>query len=512
MYWKYGQRILRAAKMVSEDPTLNAVFLSNFSCGPDSFIISYFKRLMAGKPSLLLEIDEHSADAGVVTRIEAFLESLENADAAKQGESVTLYNKKAENCSERKIFIPWMGDAAYGLAAAFRACGQPAEVLPLATEASLELGRKHTTGKECLPCIVTTGDMLLKCREKNFDSDRSAFFMPGGSGPCRFGQYNCYQKIILDETGLDQIPVIAPNQDKQFYRDFRQFEHDPTRPAWFTVVMIDLFSKARLHIRPYERNRGETDRVYEAARDGLCQLVEQRATEEDLYRYSDEVAGRFEAIPVDRSAARPVIGVVGEVYVRCHSFSNQDLVGQLERLGAEVDVASFSEWMYYTNFTRSRTAWRERSFKMWLSNRIKNRVQKRIERRLARRFVGWLPNAMESPSEEILELAEPYIDDSFEGEACVSMGKMAEFARHGCHGLVNVMPFTCMPSTVVSGLMGMLSENEDNIPAISIAYDGQTDPTLATRLEAFVLQADAFRRARQRQGTDAVAGDAAVHA
>jgi predicted nucleotide-binding protein (sugar kinase/HSP70/actin superfamily) len=500
MYWKYGQRILRAAKLVREDADLNAVYLSNFSCGPDSFLISYVKRIMGNKPSLILEIDEHSADAGVITRLEAFLESLANADPSRNGRLGKLYDKKPVNCDRRTIYVPSMSDAAYALVAAFRACGQPAEVLPLATEESLQLGRRHTTGKECLPCIVTTGDMLLKCREPGFDRDRAAFFMPGGSGPCRFGQYNCYQKIVLNESGFDDIPVIAPNQDKQFYEDFKQFSRDPTRLAWIGISAIDLFTKSLLSIRPYEVNPGDADRVYEFARHGLCKLIESNPPEEDIFRFIDGAAAKFEAVGVDHSTPRPRIGIVGEIYVRTHTFSNQDLVRQLESLGAEVDLATISEWMYYTNFTRSRTSWREKAIKLWLANRLKHHVQRRIERRIARRFRDFLPNALEPDIPDVLKLARPYIDDSFEGEACLSTGKMVEYFLHGCHGLINVMPFTCMPSTIVAGLMKALTEDLEGIPAISIAYDGQTDPTLHTRLEAFVHQADAFRRASARRG------------
>ncbi len=499
MYWKYGQRILRAAKVVAEDASLNAIFLSNFSCGPDSFLISYFKRLMGEKPSLVLEIDEHSADAGVVTRLEAFLESLANADVPTAGAIPTLYEKKPADAARRTVYVPWMGDAAYGLVAAFRACGQPAEVLPLATDESLQLGRRHTTGKECLPCIITTGDMLAKCREPGFKPDRAAFFMPGGSGPCRFGQYNCYHKILLNESGLDEVPVIAPNQDKQFYEDFKQFKKDPKRLAWVGVNAIDTFAKARLSIRPYEVNAGETDRVYVAARDGLCALMETNPPEEEIFRFMDAEADTFLAVPVDRSMPRPRIGVVGEIYVRSHTYSNRDLVRQLERLGAEVDVASVSEWMFYTNFTRDRTAWRERSLRTWLSNKLTDRVQRSIERRINRRYRAFLPNAIEPAIVEVLQLAQPYLDDSFEGEACLSVGKMVEYCHHGCHGLINVMPFSCMPSTIVAGLMKMLTKDHHGIPAISIAYDGQADPSLDTRLEAFVLQADAYRRSHHAE-------------
>jgi len=246
-------------------------------------------------------------------------------------------------------------------------------------------------------------------------------------------------------------------------------------------------------------NAGEADRVYEFARNGLCDLIESDPADEQTYLFVDEMADRFRAIPVDRSTPKPRIGVVGEIYVRTHTFSNRDLVRQLERLGAEVDLATISEWMYYTNFTRSRTAWREGSIKLWLSNKLTDRVQRKIEQRISRRFRTFLPNAIEPAIVDILKLARPYIHDSFEGEACLSVGKLVEYFHVGCDGLINVMPFSCMPSTVVAGLMKMLTHDLEGIPAVSIAYDGQADPTLDTRLEAFVHQADAFRRSRGRR-------------
>ena len=78
MYWKYGQHILRAAEIIRRDPRLYAIYLSNFSCGPDSFLVSFFSDIMGDKPYLQLELDEHSADVGVITRLEAYFESLKH--------------------------------------------------------------------------------------------------------------------------------------------------------------------------------------------------------------------------------------------------------------------------------------------------------------------------------------------------------------------------------------------------------------------------------------------------
>jgi predicted CoA-substrate-specific enzyme activase len=76
MYWRCGQDILAAGAIVAKDPRLSAIYLTNFNCGPDSFLVGFFRRIMAGKPFLELEVDDHTADAGILTRCEAFFESL----------------------------------------------------------------------------------------------------------------------------------------------------------------------------------------------------------------------------------------------------------------------------------------------------------------------------------------------------------------------------------------------------------------------------------------------------
>jgi len=74
MYWEYGRRILAAAKLVRQQPNLHIIYITNFKCGPDSFIKGYI-RPASGKPFLTLQFDGHSNDAGMMTRCEAYLDS-----------------------------------------------------------------------------------------------------------------------------------------------------------------------------------------------------------------------------------------------------------------------------------------------------------------------------------------------------------------------------------------------------------------------------------------------------
>ena len=112
-----------------------------------------------------------------------------------------------------------MGDGAYSLEATFKSAGIDAEVMQSDHE-TLEIGRKYTLGKECYPYIITTGD-ILKTLKYN-DPAKCAFLMPLTHGPCRFGQYNKMQKILLAELGYSDVPVIAPGapESAQFYKEY----------------------------------------------------------------------------------------------------------------------------------------------------------------------------------------------------------------------------------------------------------------------------------------------------
>ncbi|MCL5019499.1 MAG: hypothetical protein M1426_03335, partial [Patescibacteria group bacterium] len=132
---------------------------------------------------------------------------------------------------EWKLYLPYMCDHAVTLAAAFRRCGIEAEPLPESTEKSSDIGRKYTNGKECYPCIVTTGDMLLKIEQSDFDRTHSAFFMPSAQGPCRFGQYSTLHKITLRELGYGDIPILSPGSEDS-YSNFGNIDKNFRNGLW----------------------------------------------------------------------------------------------------------------------------------------------------------------------------------------------------------------------------------------------------------------------------------------
>ncbi len=484
MTWRYGQRFLASADIIREDPRLNALFITNFGCGPDSFIMKFFRKRMGGKVYLQIEIDEHSADVGAITRCEAFLDSIENT-RKKKTQKYVFSIKSIENKNQRTLYMPYMCDHAHVLKAAFMASGVNAAVLPPSDMEALYWGRKYTTGKECFPCIITTGDIIRFIHTEDFDPERSAFFIPTAGGGCRFGYYNILQRIILDELGHGDVPIYSPHQTESFIEDLGLIGNHFFRQAFGGVVAVDLLDKALRETRPYELEKGQTHKVYWEHLQRLCNAI---IKGKDILPAMHEARTAFEDIPVDREQVRPVIGLVGEIFVRSHHFSNNYIVESLEDLGAEVWVSPFSEWILYLNHTRKEDYTREKDLINYAKLYLEDKVIRADEHRLTKAWDGFLRSGHEPPVEDTVRMGSDYVDPAFRGETILSFGKAVDFYKSGLSGVINLMPFTCMPGTVVNSLLKRLKQNCNDMPVLNVAYDGLDMTNNLLRLEAFVHQ------------------------
>ncbi|MEW6659347.1 MAG: acyl-CoA dehydratase activase [Thermodesulfobacteriota bacterium] len=494
MYWRFGQKILGAASLIRQDPRLYGIYITNFGCGPDSFIQHFFREKMRGKPYLEIEIDEHSADVGAITRLEAFLDSLKNVTPQPQEPRLSPFKHRVVAAQRRQVFLPYMTDHALALVAAFEACGGEAEMLPESDEETLELGRRLTSGKECYPLILTTGDLAKLVQRADFDPEKSAFFMPSGDGPCRFGQYHRFHRLVLDELGYPQMPVYAPDQSETMYQELGMVGDDYTRIAWRGVLAIDLLEKKLRETRPYESRAGDTDEIY---RHYLRQVHHTLRDRKDLPAVLREARRALDDVALNGAGQKPLVGIIGEIYTRANRFANENAVREIEALGGEVWMPPIAEWLLYVNYTSKRRAKVYKRYRHLLQILLKEYFQNKDEHMLEEIFKGSVRNLKEPTIPQTLALAQSYLDPSFEGEAILSIGKSRDFIRKGVSGLVNIMPFTCMPGTVVNSLFRRFQEEHNHIPFLNLAYDGQEQTHTRTRLEAFMYQVRQFKERRK---------------
>ena len=187
---------------------------------------------------------------------------------------------------------------------------------------------------------------------------------------------------------------------------------------------------------------------------------------------------------------------MGEIFVRNNKFSNDYLVNQIERLGGEVLLPPFTEWLFHVNGVLKLYNILMRNYRSYLNISIMDRFQRRSETRLTRLVAGTLRDGEEPALKDIWKNAEPYLPPWF-GEAALSLGKSVDYARKGLAGIINVMPFTCLPGTIATAALKRFREDYNGIPCLIIAYDGLEQTNATTRLEAFLYQARQYQRSQQ---------------
>jgi predicted CoA-substrate-specific enzyme activase len=501
MYWPNGQNIIAAAQLVAKNKDLYAVYISNFRCGPDSFIWHYVTEELKGKPFLHLEIDEHSADAGMITRIEAFLDSLSGAEKNSKKEQEIFRPRPSPSSpqKDRILYFPYMNDSAYMIAAAARSCGIQSEVLPKQTHEDIAIGRKYTSSKECYPMICTTGSFLKKLTEPGADPSKMSFFMPDHNGPCRFGQYNQFHRILFDKLGFKDAELITPSNDTS-YEDVAGEHGQKFRiNAWKGFVAADYLHKIHRETRPYEINKGESDRLYEDSLRRLEKCVENGT--KGLHKTLVGIATDFMKIEVDKSRRKPVVSLIGEIFMRDNSACNGNLAYKLEELGVEVLVAPFSEWVSYSTYRFTRDSIWKNDKKGIIKSKIQGIGQEVIAESLLRGIEKFTDHEKDISLNEMLSLCNRYVNKYYDGDPPIAMGTSAALARRGISGIAAILPFTCMPGTLVASVSDSFRKDHNNIPFINIAFDGQDTVSLDTRLQAFVFQVKEYALAAENVPT-----------
>ncbi|MBK9976762.1 MAG: hypothetical protein IPP20_02330 [Gemmatimonadetes bacterium] len=398
--------------------------------------------------------------------------------------------------TEKTVYIPFMSDHALVLAAALRHHGIRSEALPPPNDETMDIGLSLCRGRECLPCFLAIGDVIRACRTPGFDTAHSAFLLPGSPGPCRFGQYRVLQRALLDRQGYADAEILSPTSENS-YRGFGERPRALRLLAWSGVVTVDLLLKLLHEFRPYELEPGVTDAAYQRGIARLTQAMEQGGGAH-LMRAMREIARDFESLPVDRSTPRPLVAFLGEIYVMLNPHGNQEMIRQIEAAGAEAISGSVGEWLHFVDETKMD---RDRLFGTWLSlmgTKGLSIYQRTAEKRLRAPIAHLLRHPPDSSMREMFDMVRPYFDPLLGMETTLTLAKTIELARHGVSGVVNVMPFSCMPGIIVAGMASRVRADFNQLPWLDIVYDGQHLTNIRTRLEAFVHQVAQFARSHER--------------
>lgn len=545
MFWALGQTILKTSRFVKRHSQLFPAYITNFSCGPDSFIVGFFRFIMGQKPSLTLELDSHSADAGLDTRIEAFMDVVKSYIEINRdkGQPPACPFKPAETIMENgvtwvvdsrgeryklnhpkvHVLVPSMG--AIGskmLAAALRRLGVRATALPAPAADELKIGKGHATCKECLPLILTVGSLFNYLEKRVDHHELLVYFMPTSAGPCRFGQYNILIKKLIQKLRVEDVAQISLSCENSYAGLGTGF----SVRAFQAVIISDVLEEIYSAILTIARHKEKSLKIYDEVCNEIIRSVEKDSWKK-LKGKLRESARAFKAIetlqPLEQT---PRVALVGEIYVRKDGFSRQYLVEKLAQKGILVKTAPIAEWIYYCDYLIKNNLSADTDKKgfvgLFIEQFFKNSYEKTIKGIFS--HCG-LYEAHRVDVERMIQNVSGIISPRLTVETILTVGSAITEVVEEVDGVISIGPFGCMPSRIAEAvintqmnerkieiardkeLVAKVMERYPSLPFIAVETDGNSFPqVIEARLEIFCLQVKRMHRRILEMKMNASAG------
>lgn len=465
--WAFEARLLGAGLYFLRSGVVDKlIMVEAFSCGPASVVESFLETEAErrGIPFLLLTVDEHTGEAGFVTRLEAFLDTSGEGEA-KRGMLLSP-SRQDRNTSrpaevpalrreELKVGAPGMGLLDIALETVLAECGVEMLPTPPLSKRIVEWGKELAPEFICYPLVTTLGQIRAV-----LEQGANTIIMVGGKGRCRLGWYAQLQELLLKRKGLDFRLVIvdSPVPLRTHWKPFREALRQATgnAPLWkiakglylgyHKMAALDRGESWVRRKRAYEQKRGAADKAWQRFVRRIREADAVGTVKKLVQDLHEELQGLAEekAFPLR-------VKIIGEIYTVLEHFVNLEIERFLaSRPGLRVEVV------------------RDLTATQWFDLNV-------LHKKYAREHYN-----------RVIAAATPYLNVSVGGHGQESVGELVLAKEEGFDGVIHLLPFTCMPETVAQNIMVPLSEKLD-LPFLSLIINEQSGTAgWETRLEAFL--------------------------
>ena len=440
--------------------------------------------------------------------------------------------------------------------AVFEACGYKCDVLPTPNVAAFQLGKEYGNNGQCNPTYFTVGNLVqyLQLLEsagvpKKDILDNYVFFTAGSCGPCRFGMYESEYRLALQNAGYDGFRVLLFQQNDGIQAASGEpglkFTVDFGMGMFNALNMGDIMNEMIFRIRPFEVNKGQTDRVFQESVDLMCSMLKERKPFEDhedlpkwisSYLAKHKNAGwekvvnslgkvwehlygnaykeclqathdHMATIEVDRLRIKPVVKIIGEFWAQTtEGDGNFNMFAFLEREGAQVLVEPIATWIMYMMY-QVKERWREKKpleakYKKpaWYELHKQALNELNFQKKIAMLSVGEMiysrqyhrvVDALGSiahhliDQKEMADLAMPFYNQFARGgEGHLEVGKNIYYTKHKlCHMVLALKPFGCMPSTQSDGAQSAVANAFKDMIFLPIETSGEGEINAHSRVQ-----------------------------
>lgn len=516
MAWHFSNQILNALALVQQHPNLFLILVSNFSCTVDAFTHAQVASEMGSKPYLVLEIDAHTADAGVQTRLEAFLDIITNHQKARPvrlrpgtachiGSGGLVVRESGERVSLRdprvRLYFPNFSQYhAQALAMAVRTLGlQPGRVLPL-QRSQLELGLRYTSGRECLPLPICIGQLLQIHRQRE-NHEIAGFYMLRGGAPCVADAYTDYLNRFIAEQRMADVFPFVPAEENDYLGFGRLTLARHTSPA---LLLADILVEID-HVLRVVGNQDAVNALWQQSEQFMSSVV-------SLDQFHAQLPGlieRLQRLPRQRDPATCArVVVTGDFFTRFSPFFMEGVRDRYAESGIILKPVDLNDLLLYSTYhsaAETASQWGLKPGGLALAKActrilqpdgkkyLQNWLACQAERKAEQHYRGLFQNTgllVAGPNEPgaIFEQAARHISPKVYGEVIPTVGQGLSAPSGGYDGIILVGPFNCLPFRISEAILKPLSL-ESGIPMLTYESDGYAvSPSILRQVSVHIQQ------------------------
>ena len=499
--WVYHNRLYRAASFVAGMPNLEMLQLTSFGCGLDAVTADQVDEIMRAKGRMytLIKIDEGSNLGAVRIRIRSLIAAVRERQRHNRKPVVksAAYQRQIftkEMKYTHTIIGPQMSPIHFRiLQKAFQAEGYNFVVLDAVDPKAVEAGLKYVNNDACYPSILVAGQMIAALESGKYDLNHVSLIITQTGGGCRATNYIGFIRRALNDAGWGHIPVLSLSAQGFEKNPGFKFTLSLLHRLLMAILTGDVLMRVLYRTRPYEAVPGSANALYEKW-SAYAEKQVQKASIHGYHKMLKKIIKEFDELPL-KPIKKPRVGVVGEILVKFHPTANNDIVGTIEREGAECVMPDLTDFFFYSFstgiFRHQELAFPKKTERnarllVWFLELYRNKMKKYLKK--SHRF--------EAPS-SIYELMEG-VDDivqlgNITGEGWFLTAEMVELIKTGAPSIACVQPFACLPNHVTG--KGMIKELRRRFPGANISaidYDpGSSEVNQLNRLKLLLSNAPA---------------------
>lgn len=496
----YHTKLIEAAYYVAKNPNLELIQLISFSCGHDAILSDEIKRInreITGREHLQLKLDEVDSGGSIKLRIKSFIETVkiqrDKADIKRLINITEPYPVKflKKDKKRRAIIVPHLSPTfSYAFTEVFRSKGFDFISLPVADSKAIELGKKYIHNDICFPAQINIGEIFRAIESGKYKDDEVAVTLSKNCDYCRSGQYQVVAREALDANGYKNVPIITTGVDyKKLHPGFR-LDVDAKVKLIRTIAYLDTLEKMTRIIRCYEKEKGESDRVFEKYRELITKTIINKPAKIKIV-FKSAVAS-YNSIPLKNTIRKPRVCIIGEILVAYHTGANRDIERYLESYNLEVYAPSIIDFFRRDPLVFKDMAKRDMIKNAWLVNFLsgmEDRLFSKIEKEIAPIYNDFKFAEEFHPASRVLDCAKDIVDPTYyAGEGWLIPGAVIDMINSGISSFVIIQPFGCMSNHITGrGLFKTLKERYPHINIQALDFDPDTSlANIENRLQMLI--------------------------